>query len=152
MFSVDTKSPVRLFYERWNSSVFTFCLLLTGNKMRAEESATKAFIEYVRHNDDLAPSELPAILLRFAFEATQESFAPVPLEHRLKFLQHAIFSLPLDQRTTFVIRHVLGLSQDVVSAVLGIDLENVRTLELAALLRLRDCLPKDFFQRGRNEC
>jgi hypothetical protein len=148
MLTFKTSLPIRVFYDRWKSSVFTFCLLLTGNEKRAEESTVKAFTEYVRRGGNLVVSEFPPSLLQIAFAATRDSFMPVPLEYRLKRLPYAIVQLPIYERAAFVIRQVLSLPEAVAAIALTISTENVRDLFTRALLRLQKLLPPDFFQRG----
>jgi DNA-directed RNA polymerase specialized sigma24 family protein len=142
MFSGEREHVVAKFYERWKSAVFRFCLLLTGNEMRANESTEKAFLDYLRHGGELCLSELPPHLLRFAFEAAQESFAPPQMEFRLKTFQYQIFLLPLHERTAFIIRHILGLPMMAAAFVLQVPPEEIKNLCFQALLKLRASLPK----------
>ena len=147
MFCVKSKPSVELFYERWRSFVFNFCLLVTANELRAEESTVESFIEYARNQSDMAAAQLPPMLLRYALIATQRAFAPPPMTFRLKVFEHSIFLLPLQGRVAFAIHHVLGLPLSTVACVLQIAPEEARGLCCQALVRLRDTLPLHFFGR-----
>lgn len=147
MFAAKSKSARELFYERWKSAVFKFCLLVTGTESRAEESTARGFIQYLRLGGDICVPELPPCLLRFAFRATQESFSPPPLEFRLKVLEYNIFLLPIPERVAFIIRHALNLPLSTAGVVLDIAADEVQSLCCSALVRLRESLPAHFFGR-----
>ena len=149
MLCVETKkSPARVFYERWKTSVFTFCQLITGNPGRAQECVEKAFLAYIRNDGNLCGRELPPELLRLALAATQESFSPVPLEYRLKTLEYQIFLLPMNLRTVFILRYVLVLPEPAISEVARIPVSEVQQVAFASLLKLRDSLPRHFYSGG----
>lgn len=149
MFASKSKSARELFYERWKSAVFKFCLLVTGNESRAEESTVRGFIQYLRLGGDIRVPELPPCLLRFAFKATQESFSPPPLEFRLKTFEYNILLLPIPERVALIIRHALDLPLSAAGVVLDLSAEEVRNLCCSALIRLHESLPARFF--GRSE-
>lgn len=149
MVCVETKkSPAHVFYERWKTSVFTFCQLITGNPGRAQECVEKAFLAYIRNDGNLCGREVPPGLLRLALAATQESFSPMPLEYRLKTLEYQIFLLPMNLRTIFILRYVLLLPELAISDVTQVPVPEVQQVALAALLRLRGSLPRYFFSGG----
>jgi len=149
MFVDKSKSLSQLFYERWKSIVFKFCLLVTGNQSRAEESTAEGFIEYARQGGEVCGPEVPPTLLKFALRATQKSFSPPPLEFRLKTLQYSIFTLPTSERVAFAIRHALNLPLSTAALVLEVSTEEATMLCFSALMRLRESLPDHFY--GRSE-
>ena len=57
------------FYERWSSQIFAFCLLVCGDRGKAEWLTEETFTLYFRGADSVAlrnRSRVPVALLRFA--------------------------------------------------------------------------------------
>ncbi len=54
------------FYQRWNTSVYSFCRMFLGADDPAEMATQEAFVQYVREHEPLTTDKLPRKLMRNA--------------------------------------------------------------------------------------
>ena len=147
MASFTTTHAVQVFYELWKVSVFTFCRLFLGDEDAAGESASRAFLSYIRKGNPLDSGELPPQLVGEAIAAVKDRCATAPKANGgCRTLAEAILVLPCEQRAVFILRSVLGCGVELISVVIRMPVEQVRKVYLAALLRLRELLPRSFFE------
>ena len=88
------------FYKRWSSEVFTFCLLLCGQREPAELCTEQAFLLFFR-SADCVPSraipEIPVALLRFVIEIA-EIRSQERLRTEVNSRTQALLTLPFRNR------------------------------------------------------
>lgn len=127
--------------------VFTFCRLFLGEEKRAHDVVLEAFLAHFREAYFFELTELPASLLQCVLEAIKHQCAAPPLPHADgKTLEHAILSLPCEQRAVFILRNVLAVPQASIASATGFSSERVRELWIQALFRLRDLLPENLLK------
>ena len=139
---------VKAFYDRWNASVFRFCYLFLGNKDLASECTREAFLNYLREKPVFPTSALPPRLMSFALAAvrrgsTLDSRASRPNQ----ICPENVLCIPSDQRTVFIMRSMLGMSDSSVASATGLPMERLRGLWRRSLFNLREILPREFFER-----
>ena len=139
---------IKVFYDRWKSSVFRFCCLFLGYKDLAAECTGEAFLNYLREKLVLQTSALPARLMGFALAAVKRrsalaSRANLPSQS----LAAKILCISSDERAVFIMRSVLGLDDSFVALATALPVERMRSLWLRSLFNLRAMLPKGFFER-----
>lgn len=141
------KKEVRAFYDRWKVPVFSFCRLFFGDKERANEATVEAFLSYLRADFPLEAVSLPDSLLRSAVDAVRRRCSlRSPEQADGKTVESAILLLPCDQRAVFILRNVLEIPERSVAAATGLPAEQVHTLWIQALMRVRIRLPEHFFK------
>ena len=139
---------VEAFYKRWGPDVFVFCRLFLGDEAEAETLAARAFLTFCREGGTLPTTgEVPPRLVGSAFHAMQPC---QPERSRLSqggALEKSILCLDCKQRAVFIMRNVLGMTWTGVATGMNLSAEKVRQLWLKGMLRLRELLPHDFFDR-----
>jgi hypothetical protein len=129
----------REFYQRWSTQVFTFCRLLCGERARAELCTEQTFALFFRSADCIALdsySEIPAALLRFAFD-TAEIHCQGLLRTEVQSRAQALLAIPFRDRAVFILISVLGLKRSAAAVALGMSSEQLRRRWLNAASRLR---------------
>ena len=138
---------VEAFYQRWSSDVFVFCRLFLGDEREAERMVSRAFLDFYRESSVLPLGDgLPAHLIGFAYRAMQPC-RPVPAQSLGGSLEKCLAYLDSRQRAVFIARNVLGVAWPSVAVATGLVIEEVKKLWLAGMLKVRDLLPRDFFNR-----
>ncbi len=137
-----------VFYERWNTSVFRFCCLFLGCQDLASECTCEAFSDYLREKSVLQTSTLPPRLMGLALAAVKRRAANISQANRSgQSLPEKVLCIPCDQRAVFILRSVLGMSDSSVALATSLPVQRVRGLWLQSLFRLRELLPRKFFQK-----
>jgi len=140
---------VKVFYDRWKSSVFRFCCFFLGYKDLANECTREAFASYLREKLVLQSSALSPRLMGFALAAVKRRALPVSQANpRGQSLREKILCIPGDQRAVFILRSVLGLADSSVALATGLPVERMRSLWLSSVFHLREMLPRRSFERG----
>lgn len=138
---------VEAFYRRWSSDVFVFCRLFLGDEREAERMLSRAFLDFYRESPALPLADgLPAHLIGFAYRAMQPS-RPVSAQSFGGSLEECLAYLDSSQRAVFIARNVLGMAWPSVAVATGLVIEEVKKLWLTGMLKVRDLLPRDFFDR-----
>ena len=138
---------VKKFYATWSPSVLALCCLLLGEGADAERTTIEAFQAYLVRGLELDVWQLPALLLIYTLDAAKRSVPAKPLE--TPGLQQAVVLLPWKERAVFALRSVMGCDDMTISEVVEIPIQEVRRIWMRALFRLREALPKEFFQGRR---
>jgi DNA-directed RNA polymerase specialized sigma24 family protein len=147
------EQEIRGFYDRWKSQVYTLCLLFPDDEKTAEEAVTEAFATFLRTKGSLLPDGLPAGLLASAVASLHRRCAGVTASRSAdQSLKPALLRLRCEQRAVFILRDVLGLEEGVVAAATRLPSNQVRALRFAALMQLRELLPKDFLEESNDDC
>lgn len=126
------------FYQRWNTSVYSFCRMFLGADDTAELATQEAFVQYVREHEPLTTDRLPRRLIR---NAVAESIRLNPQEPRFPDTDELEDLLPLlapSDRAIFILRSTLELSAAETGAILQLPVERVNEGWLKASLYLRD--------------
>lgn len=131
---------VEEFYRRWKAPIFTFCCLYLGDKHLAGDATSRAFLSYYRQHGELELNQLPPPLIAAALTAVRRlaSFRTGPAAitraaGEAQPLKDAIVNLAADERTVFILRTVLKMDAEPVSAAAGLPLERVHELWRSAL-------------------
>src|SRR5581483_1021536 len=91
--------------------------------------------------------EVPPRLVGSAFQAMQPCHAErSPVAHG-GALEKSILRLDCKQRAVFIMRNVLGMTWTGVATAMNLSAEEVRQLWLKGMFRVRELLPRDFFER-----
>ena len=146
--NVHDAREIEDFYQRWGPDVFIFCRLFLGDEREAERIASRAFLAFYRHETALSVTgEVPSMLVGLAFKEMQpcqpdliSTFEPDPL-------RRSILSLDCRQRAVFIMRNVLAMSWAGVANATHWSVEEVRQYWTKGMLRVRELLPRDFFER-----
>ncbi len=137
---------IKVFYDRWKTSVFRFCCLFLGCKDLASECTCEAFLNYLREKLALQTSALPSHLMGFALAAVERrSVRAARANGPSRNLPETLLCIPCDQRAVFILRSVLGMSDLSVAAATGFPVERMRRLWRRSLFSLRAMLPRKFF-------
>lgn len=140
MSNPKTDEELRVFYERWNSSVFTYCRLFLGDHDRAESATEQAFIEYIRRGFAVKTDRIPFLLLRCAVDATRSICLRVqPRGPGGEELEDVLRLVACEARSVFILRSVLDLDAACVAVATGLTTEQVHKLGMQALLQIRQC-------------
>lgn len=126
------------FYQRWNTSVYSFCRMFLGADDTAELATQEAFVQYVREHEPLTTDRLPRRLIR---NAVAESIRLNPQEPRFPDTDELEDLLPLlapSDRAIFILRSTLELSAAETGAILQLPVERVNEGWMKASLYLRD--------------
>lgn len=138
---------VEKFYAAWSPSVLALCCLLVGEGAEAERTTAEAFQAYLSRGLELDVWQLPALLLTYALDAAKRNAPATPLEtNETPRLQEAVVLLPWKERAVFALRSAMGFDDMSISEVVEIPIQEVRRIWMKALFRLRELLPKEFFQ------
>ena len=139
---------VKAFYKRWGPDVFVFCRLFLGDEAEAETLAAQAFLTFYREGGSLPTTdEVPPRLVGSAFQAMQPCQPERSPVRQGGALEKCILWLDCRQRAVFIMRNVLGMTWTGVATAMSLSAEEVRQLWLKGMLRLRELLPHDFFDR-----
>lgn len=126
------------FYQRWNTSVYSFCRMFLGADESAELATQEAFVQYVREKEPLTTERLPRKLMR---NAVAESMRLNPKEPRFPDTDELEDLLPLlapIDRAVFLLRSTLDIPANEAAAILQLPLERVNEGWMKASLYLRD--------------
>jgi DNA-directed RNA polymerase specialized sigma24 family protein len=126
------------FYQRWNTSVYSFCRLFLGADEPAELATQEAFVRYVREREPLRSDQLPRKLMR---NAVAEAIRLNPAEPRFPETDELEDVLPLlapSDRAVFILRMTLDLSAQDTASILQLPVEQVNESWMKASLFLRD--------------
>ena len=126
------------FYQRWNTSVYSFCRMFLGAEEPAELATQEAFVQYVREHEPLSTDKLPRKLMR---NAVSESIRLEPNEPRFPETDELEDLLPLlapTDRAIFILRSTLDVSVNDTAAILQLPVERVNDGWMKASLYLRD--------------
>ncbi len=146
--NVHDLREVEAFYKRWGPDVFVFCRLFLGDVRQAETVSVKAFLEFYRQSSELPTTgEVPSQLVGFAFQAMQSCQAGPVASSQNSSLEDCILQLDCRQRAVFIARNVLGMAWPGIASATNFTLEEVRKYWLSGMLRVRELLPRDFFER-----
>jgi len=141
---------IEAFYNRWKTPVYRFCLVFLGEEDAASESTGSAFFEYIQQDGPLELTAMPARLLGLALARVQKCCAVVAKPNgKASNLAEAVLMLPCEHRAVFILRSVLGLSLEVVSEASRVTSDRARSLWFEAAMRLRELLPREFFEERR---
>jgi DNA-directed RNA polymerase specialized sigma24 family protein len=141
-------TSVEAFYKRWGPDLFVFCRLFLGDKEQAEKMSANAFVDYCRESSELpVTGEVPHRLLNRAFRAMQPCRGTQPAQRTCDRLEDCIPHLDCNQRVVFIMRNVLGMDWKAISGAAELSLEQVRQFWLTAMLRVRELLPRKFFEK-----
>ena len=147
VYMVRGKKEIREFYERWGASVLAFCRLFLGDEAQAQEATAQTFLVYLRGDSALREDRLPLPLLRCAVDAVRDKCSPpASQEQNGQNLKSTILLLPCEQRAVFILHTVLHLDEASVAVATGFSVETVRKLSFRSLMRIRELLPRDFFE------
>ena len=139
---------VEAFYKRWGPDVFVFCRLFLGDEAEAEMLASKAFLTFYRESSLLPTTgEVPPRLVGSAFQAMQPYRSERSPASQNSVLAKGILWLDCKQRAAFIMRNVLGMRWTGVAGAMSLPVEEARRLWLMGMLRLRQLLPREFFER-----
>jgi hypothetical protein len=131
------EDAIGCFYKRWSSTIYTYCRLVLGSDWLAQSATEHAFVEFLRDTTELDQEKLPRRLLRNAFRTCQNRCALVTRGRGGNRLEDALLLLSCEERSVFVMRSVLDLTTDEVSAATGLSRIEVGELWVQALLRVR---------------
>lgn len=126
------------FYQRWNTSVYSFCRMFLGADEPAELATQEAFVQYVREHEPLTTEKLPRKLMR---NAVAESLKLEPKEPRFpdtEELEDLLGLLAPTDRAIFILRSTLDVSVHDTAAILQLPVERVNDGWMKASLYLRD--------------
>jgi DNA-directed RNA polymerase specialized sigma24 family protein len=138
---------IEKFYAAWSPSVLALCFLLAGEGADAERTTGQAFHAYLSRGLELDVWQLPALLLIYALDAAKRNAPATPLEAKeTPRLQEAIVLLPWKERAVFALRSAMGFEDMTIGEVVEIPVQEVLRIWMKALFRLRELLPKEFFQ------
>src|SRR3954469_3961938 len=113
------------FYQRWNTSVYSFCRMFLGADEPAELATQEAFVQYVREKEPLTTDRLPRKLIR---NAVAESFKLNPKQLRFPDTDELEDLLPLlgpTDRAIFILRSTLDIPVNETGAILQLPVERV---------------------------
>ena len=140
MSNPRTDEEVRVFYERWNSSVFTYCRLFLGDEDRAESATEQAFVEYIRRGFPARTDRIPLLLLRCAVDAARTVCVNVHQHLRVgEELEDVLRLVSCEARSVFILRSILDLDAASVAVATRLTTEQVHNLGMQALLQIRQC-------------
>ena len=146
--NVHDLHEVEAFYKRWGSDVFTFCRLFLGDEPEAEALCSKAFLRFYRESRELPlTGELPPGLVGSALQAMQPCRDRTASSPPISSLEKCILHLDCKQRSVFIARNVLGMTWSGIATATNFSVEEVRQFWLSGMLRVRELLPRDFFER-----
>ena len=134
---IHDESEVRRFYERWSPSVYRYCHLLLGDAREAEESVAEAFLEFCRAGFKPEGEKLSLDLMRLAVAASEGRCSPPRDATDAQSFEACVRLLPCRERSVFLLRGTLSLSDAEVAEVTNIGLQDANRLWLQSLMNLR---------------
>jgi DNA-directed RNA polymerase specialized sigma24 family protein len=126
------------FYQRWNTSVYSFCRMFLGADEPAELATQEAFVQYVREKEPLATDKLPRKLFRSAVAEAIKLSPPEPRFPETDELEDLLPLLPTIDRAVFILRSTLDIPANETAAILQLPVERVNEGWMKASLYLRD--------------
>jgi hypothetical protein len=141
MHSLSHPRPLREFhdcYKRWSSQIFSFCLLVCGDREKAEALTEQTFSLYFRCVDCVAfssCSDAPASLLRFASDLA-EIHCLQPLCSRPYGRTQALLALPFKERAVFSLISILRVQRSIAAVALGLRSDQLAQYWVRAALQL----------------
>jgi len=126
------------FYQRWNTSVYSFCRLFLGAEEPAELATQEAFVQYVREKEPLTTEKLPRKLMRNAVSEAAKLDPGEPRFPDTDELEDLLPLLPTLDRAAFILRSTLDLPAVETAAILQVPVERVNEAWMKASLYLRD--------------
>jgi len=127
------------FYERWSSQIFAFCLLVCGDRGKAEWLTEETFTLYFRGADSVAlrnRSRVPVALLRFASD-----LAKTHCRQRWGAascgLAQSLLELPFKDRATFILVSILRVQPSAAAVALRLRSSQLAAYWIRSALRLR---------------
>jgi DNA-directed RNA polymerase specialized sigma24 family protein len=146
--NVHELREVEAFYKRWGSDIFVFCRLFLGDVLRAEAIVSQTFAAFYRESRALPiAGEIPSRLVGLALQAMQPCRDGPSTSPWSGSLENCILHLDCKQRSVFIARNVLGMTWSGVAIATTLSVEEVRKFWLSGMLRVRELLPRDFFDR-----
>jgi len=156
MVSTPVPAGFAELYERYYEAVFRAALRVTGNPADAEDVLQTVFMRVLSRSDAAEVARSPAAYFRRAAvnaavdllrrravqaETAYDDLAPgigvEPAGLLKERLRRAIATLPNDDATLFLLRHVEGLSIEEVAGVFQLEKNNVTVRLHRIRLRLR---------------
>ena len=136
------------FYRRWGPDVFAFCRLFLGDEAKAEALVPIAFLSFYRESSALpVEGEVPTRLVGHAFQAMQPCGPVSTPAPPTTALEKCVLELDCRQRAAFILRSVLGMSWPGIASAMSSSVEETRQTWLKGMLKVRELLPRDFFDR-----
>ena len=126
------------FYQRWNTSVYSFCRMFLGAEESAELATQEAFVQYVRDKEPLTTDRLPRKLFRNAVSEALKLDTPEPRFPDTDELEDLLPLLAPTDRAVFILRTTLDISANDTAAILQLPVERVNEGWMKASLYLRD--------------
>ena len=130
-------------YRRWSSQIYSYCLLICGDREGAESLTEQTFSSYFRCADCVAfssCSRAPASLLRFATELAEIHCAR-PLRSRPYGRAQALLALPFRERAAFSLISILKVQRSIAAVALDMRSDQLAEHWLRAALQLRRFWP-----------
>jgi hypothetical protein len=149
-FSTRKADKFRDFYQRWNSPIFAFCLLASGDWEKAESLTEQAFAWYFRYADAAAlhhSCQVPAALLRFAADLAELHCSKRSGTCEAGLAQ-ALLTLPFKQRAVFIVVSALRVPPSLAAVALRLRAGQIAGHWTQAALRLRS---SGFAQPGQTQ-
>jgi len=127
------------FYRRWNSQIFAFCLLVCGDRGKAEWLTEETFAAYFRCADFAAVhsgSRVPVALLRFAADLGKTQCSQRWGAGSCGFDQ-AVLELPFTDRAAFILVSILRVQPSAAAVALRLRSNQLAAYWIRSALRLR---------------
>jgi len=127
------------FYKRWSSQIFAFCLLVCGDRGKAEWLTEKTFTWYFRCADLAAVrngSRVPVALLRFAADLAKTHCSRC-LGVDLCGFDQAVLELPFKDRAAFIMVSILRVQPSAAAVALRLRSNQLAAYWTRSALRLR---------------
>lgn len=127
------------FYRRWNSQIFAFCLLVCGDRGKAEWLTEETFAAYFRCADFAAVcsgSRVPVALLRFATDLAKTHCSQRWGADSCGFDQ-SLLELPFTDRAAFILVSLLRVQPSAAAVALRLRSNQLAAYWVRSALRLR---------------
>jgi hypothetical protein len=127
------------FYKRWSSQIFAFCLLVCGDREKAEWLTEESFTLYFRCADLAAlrnRSSVPVALLRFAADLARTQCSQRWGAGLCGFDQ-AVLELPFTDRAAFILVSILRVQPSAAAVALRLRSNQLAAYWIRSALRLR---------------
>lgn len=109
---------------------------------------SKAFLTFYRESTRLpVTNEIPSRLVGLSYQAMQPCRTQSGAKRDERSLENCILLLACRQPAVFIMRNVLRMSWQSVAGASGSSVEEAQESWLRAMLKVRDLLPRDFFNR-----
>ena len=145
LFSREERlEQIRKQYARWGSTVLQFCEMFLGARSAAERATGEGFVLCFKSGHQVATQGIPVALLTMAFRVARESATSAT--EQLAPLPSAILRLEATERAVFILHGAMSVQMPWVAAVVGVLPEQAKQLWGQSLIRLRELLPRHFFE------